>query len=99
MKTSSATNGEVLAAAAESLKNYRDGVRYMSPEERQRYQGQVLAVLCETGQIIAAAPTPDELSKAVAASPYDGRPWRMTDGPGTDPPLTVEEFTKLHGDS
>ncbi|MGH7135086.1 MAG: hypothetical protein ACREHD_05055, partial [Pirellulales bacterium] len=72
---------------------------HMSPEERQRYQGQVLAVLCETGQIIAAAPTPDELTKAVATTPYHCRPWRMTDGPGAEPPLTVEQFLELHGDS
>lgn len=99
MKASSAATDEVLATIAESLKAYRDGVLHMSPEERQRYQGQVLAVLCETGQIIAAAPTADELAEAVATTPYHGRPWRMTDGPGAEPPLTVEQFLELHGDS
>ena len=89
----------MLAAAAESLKNYRDGVLHMSPEERQQYQGQVLAVLCETGQIIASAPTPEELTKVVAKTSYHGRPWRMTDGPGAEPPLTVEQFLELHGES
>lgn len=98
MKASSQKTDE-LSAAAESLRNYRDAMGCMSEADRRRYKGQLLAVLCETGEIIAAAGTTDELGRAVAESEHRRRPWRMIDGPGEEGPLTVEEFLALHGES
>jgi len=80
------------------LVNYRDSIREMTAEERNRFRGKVLAILVETGKIIAAEETPEELKKAVDCSQFRGRRWRLMDGPGDEPPLTVGEFLALHDD-
>lgn len=68
-------------AGAAEFRHYRDHVGSMSDEDRERYRGTVLAVLSETGEIIASAENVAALRATVAASVFAGRHWRLVDGP------------------
>jgi hypothetical protein len=74
------------------LKCYRDSLANLSADDRAKYQGKVLAVLEETGEVIAVESNVADLRKAVAQSEYKGRPWRRVDGPTGFPPITLAEL-------
>ena len=70
--------------------SYRDALSELTEDQLQQYQGKVLAIHEESGDIIAAADTLENLRTAVRSSVYKG-PWRRVDGPTGERPLTVEE--------
>tara|TARA_Y100000310_G_scaffold339442_2_gene432088 strand:- start:548 stop:847 length:300 start_codon:yes stop_codon:yes gene_type:complete len=76
----------------EQFRQYRDHVGNLTPAERKEYRGKVLAVLSETGEIIAAASDVESLRITVAESKYNGCDWRLTDGPTGDDPISRSEL-------
>ena len=90
---------EALASADSDLRNYRDAIGEMTDRERDRLRGKVLAILCETGRIVAVESTVEELTSAVEKTQFQGLPWRLMDGPGDEPPLSVDDFLTLHGET
>ena len=74
------------------LSEFQDHIGQMSPEDRIRYKDKVLAILCKTGEIIAAEDTIDELRTAVSESIHSGMDWRLVDGPTGQEPMSVEEL-------
>lgn len=86
-------------AAAESLRNYRDPVARMTQADRERYKGKLLGVLCETGEIIAAAATEGELEAAVDRAGYRECAWRIMGGPSDAAPVAIDQFLGLNGET
>lgn len=76
---------------ASHFRDYHDHVGDLTEAERQAYQGKVLAVLSETGQIIAVADDIQNLRRLIAESAYQGRPWRLIDGPTGKPRVPINE--------
>jgi hypothetical protein len=64
----------------------------LSPDMLKEYQGKVLAILVETGQVIFHAKTAEQLQEMVRGSKYNGQDWRLVDGPTGEKPMTVEEL-------
>lgn len=85
--------------AAESLRNYRDPVARMTHADRERYKGKLLGVLCETGEIIAAAVTEGELEAAVERAGYRESAWRIMGGPSDAAPVAMDQFLGLNGET
>jgi len=78
--------------ALEGFARYRDPVTRMTDADRVKYQGKLLAILSETGEIIAAEWTLQALQQAVGSSEYKGRDWRLLDGPSGEPPIPIAEL-------
>jgi hypothetical protein len=85
--------------AAESLRNYRDPVARMTQADRERYSGKLLGVLCETGEIIAAAATEVEVEAEVERAGYRDCAWRIMGGPTDATPVTMDQFLGLNGEA
>ncbi|MBN1490220.1 MAG: DUF2934 domain-containing protein [Phycisphaerae bacterium] len=69
------------ARAAERAKRHKDPLKDLSHEECVRYQGNIVAFLEATGDIIAFAPTVEELREQVAARGYENQCWCSIPGP------------------
>ena len=76
----------------DELSEFQDHVGQMSAADRILYKNKVLAVLCRTGEIIAAEDTIKELVTAVRESVYSGQDWRLVDGPTGKGPMSIEEL-------
>ncbi len=71
-------------------------IRPLTADEQVRFQDRVLAVLCQTGEIIGDADTLQNLKRAVSESLYHGQPWRAIDGPGSDGPAYLASLNGVH---
>ena len=87
--------GDARLAAAAKYANYRDQVGDLSDAQRAEYRDKVLAVLCDTGEIVAAASSIAELRSAVASAGYANRPWRLVDGPTAETSVPLSEVESL----
>ncbi len=81
------------------LRKYHDAVGQLSVTERKDYRGKILAVLTETGNIIAVASNKTELCESVAATRFADCPWRIFDGPTSDTPTTTSSLAEDTGNS
>lgn len=89
----------LIREARESLRNYRGRVAEMTQRERSQYTGKLLAILCETGEIIAAAGTESELKAAVNETAYRDSAWRIMGGPCDAPPIAIEQLVRQSGEA
>lgn len=65
---------------------YSDPFLTMSSEELLQYQGMIVAILDETGEIIAKAATLKELEQAVQSSSRGAEAWSYRDVPSVNSP-------------
>lgn len=78
-------------SAVLSVRAYRDPFTFATPEELEHWRNKVIAILPETGEVIAVAESVQELRILVAESEYHGQTWRLMDGPSGQIPLSLKE--------
>ena len=84
-------NDPVIQEAAASLREFRDPFASATEEELAYWRDKVLAILPDTGEVIAVAESVQELRKLVENSDHCGRTWRLMDGPTGHVPLSLKE--------
>ncbi|MBX3436705.1 MAG: DUF2934 domain-containing protein [Planctomycetaceae bacterium] len=89
--TCCSSKNESVKSVAQTVRSYRDPLTSATAEQLDLWKNKVIAILPETGEVIAFAESVEKLRLRVAESEYRGRTWRLMDGPIGQAPLSLKE--------